>query len=160
MIRLRHQRNVVEDVVEILDHIARLPKNATNKIAAVVRQGHAENFAGQRSGSGAPWASLKLTTQLERQHLGFSPARPILVRRGDYRNTFTNQRDPDHVEIVEHVDAGVWLWVGTRDIRAGTLEDGRGAVPARPVLPISSAARTKLGDTITSIIDLLIKNNR
>lgn len=160
MIRLRHTRNPVDDVLALLDRIVNLDPSSTNKIAAVVREGHAENFANQRAGDGGAWAPLAPATQRDRARKGFAPARPILIRRGDYLQGFTKLGHPEHVEVVEKTATGLSIFVGSRDFRVGALEEGTDNMPAREVLPLSAGAREKLGNTIVSIIDLLVKNGR
>jgi hypothetical protein len=158
MIILRHKKNPVDDVIALLDRIANLDTSSTAKIAGAVREGHAENFTKQRAGDGAAWAPLAPATQRDRARKGFAPARPILIRRDDYMHSFTEAGNPDHVEVVEKTATGLSIFVGSRDFRTGALEEGSGTMPAREVLPLSAGARAKVGNTIESIIDLLVKH--
>lgn len=160
MIIMRQQGNPIDGIISILDRVARLKGRDTSRIADTVRGGFADNFAAQRAGDGAAWAPLAPATQRDRARKGFGPTRPILIRRGDYLGSFTNSNHKDHVDVVEFTPDGVRISVGSKDKRVGPLSEGTQSMPGRPVVPLSARAQARIGTTIESVIDSLVRHGR
>jgi phage gpG-like protein len=134
----------------LVDRIARPGNGQTRMIADGIRQQFAANFTRQGSGDGR-WAPLALSTQLQRRQQGFAGNSPILVRRGDYRKSFT-ERSGDNYESIQSTGFGLVIDVGSNDRRAPWLERGTSRIPARPV--------TLLGDeqvdNLVRIVDFVV----
>lgn len=83
------------------------------------------------------WAVLADSTQEQRVKLGFSPNDPLL-RTGSLRDS-----------IERKLISGDTAVIGTKDIRAGTLEFGNSRVPARPFIgPAAYANKDKIKEII------------
>lgn len=142
--------------IEIADFIARIDEmiapgeDAIRPIQQTIRAGFAFNFAAER-GDDRPWAPLAPVTMRERRRLGFPPDHPILVRRGEYRDSFTEEGHPQHVS---EWNAGAGRWTieeGSRDERIEHLEIGTWRIPARPVTIIGRSGE----DMLKTILDLM-----
>ena len=151
MIRLRMQGNMADALDEIVYLALNPPRWGIDQIDAAVRAGVAENFRGERSAAG-PWASLAESTQRQRRALGYGPAHPILVRRGDYRAALTSASSADHAVIWERTQNGWRLVVGSRDERVPWLEGGTHNMPARPATLLEHRAEDRIGRSIDAIM--------
>lgn len=124
-------------------------KQSISRVANIVRGGFAENFADERAGDEGGWEPLAPRTVAERIDRGYGGEHPILKRSGDYKDSFTNPSDPDHVEILEYSASGWDLFVGSQDDRVDILEVGgwhNGSyVPARPVLYLGAEQEYRIG---------------
>lgn len=129
---------VWNDLNQFIQNVERPSKKKIKRVADAIRWGFAENFADERAGDLGNWEPLASRTIDERISQGYPGENPILVRSGDYKESFTNQSDPDHVELLEYSSDGWDLFVGSQDERVDILEDGgwngAGFVPPRPVL--------------------------
>lgn len=123
------------------------------RISDAIRSALAGSFANQGSARGA-WAPLRPRTVAERIRLGYPGRRPILVRSGQLRASWTQRGHSDHVETYERTRSGFTIGVGSKDIRAGTHERGNPAlnIPARPVRYLTGDAEQRLRNTITGVI--------
>jgi hypothetical protein len=111
------------------------------KITNPIREGFADNFAGEKGGPhGSPWALLAERTSYERVLLGFDPYHPILERTGRYKSSWIDRTSGDHFER-QHKHGQfsgtklvgqnkVTINFGSTDYRVPTLEGGEGSMPA------------------------------
>ena len=127
-------------------------RQSVKAIADIVRWSFAENFADERAGDEGDWEPLAPRTVAERINQGYSGEHPILKRSGDYKDSFTNPTDAEHVEILEYTSSGWDLFVGSQDDRINLLEVGgwhNGSyVPARPVLYLGSEQEYRIGTAL------------
>jgi hypothetical protein len=66
------------------------------------------------------------------------------VRSGNYRRSFTDADDPDHISE-EEIGGGLWrLSEGSADYRGGLLEFGNERTPPRPVTILGKAGEGRL----------------
>lgn len=139
-----------DDLERLIDKISRPGNGQTRMIADGIRQQFQANFTRQGSGAGS-WAPLAPSTQLQRRQQGYAGNRPILVRSGDYRKSFT-ERSGDNHESIQTTGFGLVIDVGSNDRRAPWLERGTSRMPARPV--------TLLGDNqvddLVRLVDYVI----
>lgn len=114
--------------------LVHLDSGETDYIHRAIALAFLANFEEESSG-GFPWRSLAPRTQAERMQEGHDPHHPILVREGDYKESWVNVLHPLH--IAEHGSfAGMTVFVeGSKDPRVPTLSGGDWLlnVPARPV---------------------------
>ena len=141
------------DLLRFFRRVANPDSRERRVIADAVRSGLAESFAGQGSARGA-WSPLRPRTVAERIRLGYPGQRPILVRSGELRASWTQRGHGGHVETYERNNGGWRIGVGSKDIRAGTHELGnpRLNIPARPVRYLRPSAEQRLRATITGVI--------
>jgi hypothetical protein len=136
--------------------LANPPAALADMVADVIRDGFAANFEAERAGNGAPWATLAARTQAERRRLGFPPEHPILVRTGDYRRSFVDRNNPDHIE--ESTTAGDrWtLAVGSQDYRVAWHERGTGIMPARSALEMDQAHQERIAQALETMVGAIL----
>ena len=155
LIRLRPTeatRRHVADFLDLADDLATPKADAIRPIQDVIRATFAANFTNER-GDDRSWAPLALRTIKERIRLGYGGAHPILIRSGDYRRSFVEADDPQHVSESE-IAGGVWkIHEGTADIRAGTLEFGSDNVPARPVMAPGRSGEDRITEVVEYMFD-------
>ena len=120
-----------------------------------IREGFDQNFRTESAG-GVPWEPLAFSTVIDRVLLGYPGEHPILQRSGHYRSSFVDAVHADHVSVIEHRSDGVSLLEGTQDERAVYLERGRGRLPARPVLELSSASITQVENEFLEMVDKIL----
>jgi len=144
--------------VRQVEQLDAMPEEALRPAQAAIRATFAANFASESAG-GAQWAPLAPRTVAERIRLGYPGERPILVRSGSYRRTFTEPDDPDHYGEIERRSGRTVIEEGTRDIRAGTLEFGSDRVPARPVMQPGEAGREHIGAVLDRIFDTWLEKD-
>lgn len=126
-------------------------------LGEAVREGFAENFAGERAGTGKAWNPLAPSTVRERLRLGFPGEHPILVRTGKYRESFLSRSDDDHLHRLQ-VAAGGWtVEEGSTDTRVPWLEGGTVTIPERPVMILSREAEDRLGDFLDAAFDGMLR---
>lgn len=124
------------ELERLIDKISRPGNRQTRMIADGIRQKFAENFTRQGDGNGS-WARLAPSTILQRRSLGYAGERPILVRSGSYRSSFTERSGNNH-ESIQATGFGLTIDVGSNDRRAIFHERGGARLPQRSV--------TMLGD--------------
>lgn len=95
------------------------------------------NFARQGSGSGG-WAPLKPATIADRRRRGYG-AGPILQRTGEYMRSFT-----DGDTNVRSEGDSVVFEAGSQHKLVDILNNGAGAIPARPVDDFDAAQVDRL----------------
>lgn len=144
-------RRAIDNLIEFMDSIRRPNPLINGRVGDAVRQGFASNFLLQRSGDGRPWAPLSPFTILQRQKLGYG-ARPILVRSGDYRRSFTLGNHPEHHSEVTRTRDGWIQEEGSDDERVPDLEGGTARIPARPVTILSRRSEDDIGDTLDRLL--------
>lgn len=116
-----------------------------------IHAGFAVNFDTE-SAAGAPWAPLAESTVAERIALGYPGDHPILVRSGQYAESWINQDHADHGSEIEG-EQGIWyIAEGSNDPRAPALEYGAGRMPARPVANLSEAAADGIAGAVERVI--------
>ena len=146
MIRLQPTPATAEKIEHLLKRVDALRQPAPADYAPIqdaIRLGFAMNFDAEQ-GNDQPWAPLAKRTEDQRQALGYPRAHPILVRSGDYKRSFTDADDPDHISE-EEAGAGLWrLSEGSADYRAGTLEFGNERTPPRPVTILGRSGENRL----------------
>lgn len=142
-----------EQLLRFFRRVANPDAGERRIIADAIRSGLAESFADQGSARGA-WVSLRPRTVAERIRLGYPGQRPILVRSGELRASWTRRGHSDHVETYDRTNDGWRIGVGSKDIRAGTHELGnpRFNIPARPVRYLRPQAEQRLRAAITGVI--------
>jgi len=146
-----HTSAKFDDLERLIDKIARMGSGESRKIADGVRQEFHRNFTEQRSGAGQ-WAALRPMTIRQRREQGYAGERPILVRSGRYRASFT-QRGGDNYERIQTSSFGLSIDVGSNDPRARELELGRPDMAARPVTLLSDESEQRLTRLIDFVID-------
>ncbi len=115
----------------------------------------AENFDREGSGSGL-WAALAERTVLERLELGYPGDHPILIRSGEYADTWINQDAPGHGSEIE-AEAATWrIAEGSNDPRAPALEFGGPRLPARPVADLSDWQIEAIAADVEQVLDRLM----
>lgn len=136
--------------------IHRLWKPTDAQLAPVqesIRDAFNQNFITE-SANGNPWEPLSFDTVIERVLLGFPGSHPILQRTGNYRSSFVDAVNADHVSETEFLGGIIRLFEGSTDDRAPLLELGLGRVPARPVLdPPLNGINTAISDMLNEIIN-------
>lgn len=148
------------ELMDILRRMREPDAEVSAGLGEAVRQGFAENFAGERSGTGRAWNPLAPSTVRERVRLGFPGEHPILVRTGQYRESFLSRSAGDHLHRLQ-VAAGGWtLEEGSTDYRVKWLEGGTHTadsdwfhIPPRPVTLLSPEAEERLGDFLDDAFD-------
>lgn len=159
MIRLvatAESRNASE-LGDILRRMRQPDAEVSEGLGEAVRQGFAENFAGERAGTGKAWNPLAPSTVRERLRLGFPGEHPILVRTGQYRESFLSRSAGDHLHRLQ-VAAGGWtLEEGSTDYRVPWLEGGTVTIPERPVTILSREAKDRLGDFLDDAFDGMLR---
>lgn len=116
-----------------------------------IREGFEDNFDGERAGDGPAWQPLALSTANERRRLGYGPYHPILVRTGDYRDSFLNPGHPDHVSELVITGAGWTVAEGSEEERVDWLEYGTIHIPARPALELGRQAKERIEDALEAM---------
>ena len=153
MITLRlNQNTIADDLDKLVDRISRPGPRQTRSIADAIRREFASNFTRQGSGAGQ-WPSLSPRTVAERRQAGYAGERPILVRSGRYRASFTQAGAADHYESVQYRGGFTTIDVGSDDERGPELELGRARMPARPVTILDDSQ----GDNIARVIDFVLQ---
>lgn len=148
---LLRENTVANDIDKLIARISNPGRGQTRAIAGSVRQRFAENFTREGSGAGT-WRPLAPMTVAIRRHLGFGGAHPILVRTGNYRDSFTNPQNVNHYENIERSVAGLIISVGSDDPRGPEMEQGAGRVPARPVTILDDLQAEAIANTIDYVI--------
>lgn len=138
------------DLERLIDKISRPGNGQTRMIADGIRQRFQENFTRQGSGAGR-WAPLAPATRLDRQRRGYAGSSPILVRSGDYRQSFVGRGGDNHERIWQST-VGLTVEVGSNDRRGSWLERGTSKMPARPVTLFDDGQENAL----TQIIDYVV----
>ena len=129
-------------------------------VQQAIRDGFADNFTHERSRGGV-WPALAASTARDRERKGYGAYHPILVRTGDYRDSFVNAANPDHVSKIERRSGSLRIYEGSNDYRVIWHELGTRFMPARPVLPLSSSAEQNLAIALRNMVDrTLRKRNR
>lgn len=122
---------ILERFSEGVAEAARASDNL-RRIGDAIRTGIARNFDREQAGDEYPWMDLALSTQRERERLGFPPRHPILKRTGKYRRSFTDENHPYHVFEFNLEHGGFSVRAGSSDPRVDVLEFGDDLlVPAR-----------------------------
>lgn len=125
----------VARLVAGVEDMRRPPTRAEERsVANAIRAQYKRAFEGQGTIGGAKWARLAPATVKDRERRGYPGTRPILIRTGTYRRSWTDQFSPDHVQDLQVTPGGGWqLAVGSADYRAKWHEKGTTRMPARPV---------------------------
>jgi phage gpG-like protein len=142
---------ILDDLARFIDKLSNPTPQITNRIEDAVRVGFAENFATESAG-GTPWEQLAPFTNADRVKKGFPAAHPILVRTGDYRDSFTDRNNPDAFMDFAATGDGWAMDIGSSDSRVEELEGGTSRIPARPAAVLSPAAQNNVLDEIERLI--------
>ena len=145
-------------IIRELDALARvlvgIGDGEYTRIHEAIAHAFFQNFEDESSG-GFAWRSLAPRTQAEREALGHDPHHPILVREGDYKESWVNIHHPLH--IADHgAFAGTQVIIeGSKDPRVPTLSGGDWVlnVPPRPVEEIDDTGMERILDVIFDIIE-------
>lgn len=140
-----------DDLERLIDKISRPGNGQTRAIVDGIRQRFQENFTRQGSGAGR-WAPLAPSTQLQRRAQGFAGGSPILVRSGNYRQSFVG-RGGDSYERVWQSSEGLTIEAGSNDRRGSWLERGTSRMPPRPVTLLDDGQENQLATLIDFVID-------
>ena len=90
------------EISQWIRRVAAPSQNERSQVDRIMRRAFAKTFSGQGGDTG--WQPLAESTAADRRRLGFPARRPILIRTGEYMQSFT-QTGGDHVFEVE-TDAG------------------------------------------------------
>lgn len=140
-----------DDLERLIDKISRPGNGQTRAIVDGIRQRFQENFTRQGSGAGR-WAPLAPSTQLQRRAQGFAGGSPVLVRSGNYRQSFVG-RGGDSYERVWQSSEGLTIEAGSNDRRGPWLERGTSRMPPRPVTLLDDGQENQLATLIDFVID-------
>lgn len=91
-----------------------------------------------------PWHDLAPQTQIERVLEGFAPRHPIHVRFDDFRSSYINLGNSDHIEEYTSHAGGWRLEIGSGDWRVPRLE----GILDRPVTLLGDSEENEIGDTL------------
>jgi len=149
-------RNASE-LLDILRRMRQPDAEVSEGLGERIRQGFAENFAGERTGTGKAWNPLAPSTVRERLRLGFPGKHPILVRTGQYRESFLSRAAGDHLHRLQVATDGWTLEEGSTDYRVPWLEGGTVTIPERPVTILSREAEDHLGDFLDAAFDGMLR---
>lgn len=147
----------LERFLESIERLAAAPAEEFEVARQAIRHGFQMNFLGEGS-AGGPWDDLAPYTVEQRELLGFPGEHPILVRTGDYEQSFVDPGHPDHVSELDRYDGYVELLEGTAHPYVETHEYGREGdprVPARPVLLLEPVSEDALGAELDAVFDRL-----
>lgn len=119
-------------------------------VGNAVRTEFGANFASESSGSGA-WPQLAARTRRERRELGYNPTHPILVRSGEYRDSFLS---PDAWSLMETTATGWHMEFGSEHPWVLQHEGPRGdgaLVPERSVMDLTPTSESRLATAIDAM---------
>lgn len=133
--------------------------NALEPVRRAIRDGFQENFDTESAG-GARWASLTPSTAADRRRQGYGPYHPILVRSGDYRSSFVDPTNPDHISKIERRSERLLIFEGSDDFRILWHEKGTRNMPARPALRISKGSEHVLLIALRLMIDSTLRSRK
>ena len=138
-----------------VDNLLRPTKQQLQPVQEAIRAGFAENFDTESAG-GQPWAQLALSTVIERVLLGYPGEHPILQRSGNYRSTFVDGGNAEHISDIDYQAGLTSVFEGSANVMVEWHEDGNDKLPARPVLVMSSRAIDGIGDSVNRMISEIL----
>jgi len=146
-----------EGIEDLINRWRRPTSNDLTTIERAVRYGFAGNFARQAAGDSPPWAPLAPRTRRERIFLGYNPTTPILVRSGQFRQSWLALY-PVGYRIVNYAADGWTMQVGSSDFRADLLGLGVPArnLPARPAHYLDTGQINNIAGAVTAVQDKII----
>lgn len=156
---LTAKTNPFEGWIRAARAIARPPAAQLRPVEEAIRHGFARNFTQQSSGDGTPWAPLAPATIAERIRLGYPGPRPILVRSGALRSSYTNPNGQDTFYDFRSRLDGFEMEAGSDMEKAHELEYGRDNMPARPVSILSALAERQVLDAMDQLVDRLVQQH-
>lgn len=155
---LRADDATVKQIDRILAGLRRMVTPGEAEIQPIrdaIHVAFAENFDREGSAAGT-WAALAERTVLERLELGYPGDHPILIRSGEYADTWINQEAPGHGSEIE-AEAATWrIAEGSDDHRAPALEFGGPRLPARPVADLSDWQVEAIAADVEKVLDRLM----
>ena len=134
-----------------VDNLLRPTRQQLQPVQEAIRAGFAENFDTESAG-GRPWAQLALSTVIERVLLGYPGEHPILQRSGNYRSTFVDGGNAEHISDIDYQAGMTSVFEGSANEMVPWHEDGNDKLPARPVLVMSSDAIDNVSNSINEMI--------
>ena len=137
------------------DNLLHPTKQQLQPVQEAIRAGFAENFDTESAG-GQPWAQLALPTVIERVLLGYPGEHPILQRSGNYRSTFVDGGNAEHISDIDYQAGLTSVFEGSANVMVEWHEDGNDKLPARPVLVMSSRAIDGIGDSVNRMISEIL----
>lgn len=152
MLNLTARVNPFTDITKLIARLNAATSTDTEPVTQAIREGFAENFAGERSGTGRSWAALRPTTVLDRIRHGYGGSHPILVRTGSLRDSYTAQGS-DSVNEFTPDGSGWVLAVGSRHRVAIFHERGTSRMVARPVTELSPQRENTIADRVQEMIE-------
>jgi phage gpG-like protein len=160
-ITIRPDPHAVDDILRFADMVRRasplVEADMLRELGDIVARAAADNFSGERSAQGA-WRPLAPATVSERMRLGYGGEHPILVRTGEYRESFTG--GAGWAEESTH-QGNVWrLSFGSDDYRAAWHEYGGYNLPARPVLLFGEDTETRIEAGVMRVYDNMERRTR
>jgi phage gpG-like protein len=152
VLSLNAKVNPFTDITKLIARLNAPSSTDTEPVTQAIRDGFAENFAGEQTGAGLSWVPLRPFTIAERTRLGYGGAHPILVRTGSLRSSYTAQGG-DSVNEFTPDGSGWVLAVGSQHPNALKHEQGEGRVPARPVTILSPQRENTIADRVFEMIE-------
>lgn len=138
-----------------VDNLLRPTKQQLQPVQEAIRAGFTENFDTESAG-GQPWAQLALSTVIERVLLGYPGEHPILQRSGNYRSTFVDGGNAEHISDIDYQAGLTSVFEGSANVMVEWHEDGNDKLPARPVLAMSGRAIDGIGDSVNRMISEIL----
>jgi phage gpG-like protein len=110
-------------------------REAARQAAHDLKQRIAERYFSQGALHGNPWPPRSSRRGNRRPAPTPDEGRPLLVRTGRLRSSWTDEHSPDHIEtLIEEADGRLVVEIGTRVPYAPFHEAGTGRIPPRPIL--------------------------
>jgi hypothetical protein len=153
MLTLRPTAATVSDFqgrIESIRKLARPQPDLVQEVQRAILQGYENNFDSESAG-GSKWAALAASTILDRLSQGYG-AGPILVREGDYRSSWINEGDANHVHEVEQLAGGWRLSEGSAHDLVPFHEEGTRNMPARSVFELDVGDENRIRQIVDNYI--------
>lgn len=153
MLSLTARVNPFTDITKLIARLNSATSSDTEPVTQAIREGFAENFTGERRGTGQSWAALQPSTVFDRIRHGYGGSHPILVRTGSLRDSYASTGSADGVNEFTPDGSGWVLAVGSKH-RIGIFhERGTSRMVARPVTELSPQRENTIADRVQEMIE-------